>query len=121
MLFLRVALLSTLCVAQGSQKILDSHAVFRNATLEDADDIAVIVMAAFEPMPDWQYFRQFRHDFPEGHRDCVRFGVSQMLSNPNAHTEVIEAPQDSDIPLIAVAIWLQNQTLPTHAKRVPPC
>ena len=102
-------LLSHLCFAQANQHILTSEPRLRTATLDDADDIATIVMAAFEPMPDWQYFRQFRHDFPEGHRECVRHGITQMLTNPDANTEVIEAPDGSAIPLVAMATWSEHQ------------
>jgi hypothetical protein len=100
---------SHLCFAQANQQILTTEPRLRKATLDDADDIAIIVMAAFEPMPDWQYFRQFRHEFPEGHRECVRYGVTQMLTNPNTHTEVIEAPDGSAIPLVAMATWSDHR------------
>lgn len=102
-------LLSYLCSAQADQQILTAEAPLRKATLDDADNIATIVMAAFEPMPDWQYFRQFRHQFPEGHRECVRYGVTQMLTHPNTNTEVIEAPDGSTIPLVAMATWSEHQ------------
>jgi hypothetical protein len=102
-------LLSPLIFAQGTQHILTAEPRLRKATLNDSDDIATIVMAAFEPMPDWQYFRQFRHEFPEGHRECVRNGVTQMLTNANANTEVIEAPDGSAIPLVAMATWSKHQ------------
>jgi len=102
-------LLSHLCFAQHSQQILTTEAQLREATFDDADDITTILMAAFEPMPDWQYLRQFRHEFPEGHRECVRYGVMQMLTNPNTNTEVIEAPDGSAIPLVAMATWSEHQ------------
>lgn len=98
-------------LAGSSQRIFSTEPRLRSATLNDADDIATIVMAAFEPIPDWQYVRQFRHDFPEGHRECVRYGVTQMLTNPDANTEVIEAPDGSAIPLVAVATWSRHQIL----------
>lgn len=106
-LYVQALLLSHLCLtqAQGTQQVLTAEPHLRKATLDDADDIATILIAAFEPMPDWQYFRQFRHEFPEGNRECVRYGVTQMLTNPDADTEVIEAPQGSDIPLVAMATW----------------
>lgn len=107
----QVFLFSRLCVAGTvNQQILGPQAPLRNATLSDADDIASIVMAAFEPMPDWRYFYQFRHAFPQGHRECVRHGITQMLTNPNTNTEVIEAPKGSDIPLVAMAVWMQNNS-----------
>jgi hypothetical protein len=51
-------LLSHLCLAQaqGTQYVLTAEPRLRKATLNDADDIATIVIAAFEPMLDWQYF-----------------------------------------------------------------
>lgn len=108
--FVQALLYFCLCFAQAPQEILTAEPRLREAILQDADDIATILMAAFEPMPDWQYFRQFRHDYPEGHRECVRYGVTQMLTNPNTHTEVIEAPDGSAIPLVAMATWSEHRT-----------
>jgi hypothetical protein len=102
-------LLSCLCLAYGAQQVLTTELRIRKATLEDADNIATILIAAFEPMPGWQYYRQFRHQFPVGHRECVRYGMMQVLTYSDANTEVIEAPQGSDIPLIAMATWSEHQ------------
>jgi hypothetical protein len=51
-------LLSHLCLAQaqGTQHVLTAEPRLRKATLNYADDIATIVIAAFEPILDWQYF-----------------------------------------------------------------
>lgn len=105
----QVLLVSHFTFATDEQHVFTTETRLRKATFDDADDIATIVMAAFEPMLDWQYFRQFRHEFPEGHRECVRYGVTQMLNNPNTNTEVIEAPYGSDVPLVAMATWSKNQ------------
>ncbi|KAJ4336296.1 hypothetical protein N0V95_008643 [Ascochyta clinopodiicola] len=102
------ALLGLLGSAKGDQHILGPQGRLRNASLADADAIAAIAIAAFDPMPSWQYLYSFRHSFPQEHRECVRFGVTQLLSRPDSTAEVIEAPHGSENPLVAVAIWLQN-------------
>ncbi|KAF9691494.1 hypothetical protein EKO04_010311 [Ascochyta lentis] len=109
-----------LCFAKGDQQILGPQVRLRNASLADADDITTIVISAFEPMPSWQYLYSFRHTFPQEHRECVRFGITQMLSNPDSNTEVLEAPPGSEIPLIAVAVWNQNHSAFQSILRNPP-
>ncbi|KZM26858.1 uncharacterized protein EKO05_0011432 [Ascochyta rabiei] len=101
-------LLGQLGFAKGDQQVLGPQGRLRNASLADADNIATIVIAAFEPLPSWQYLYYFRHSFPQAHRECVRFGITQMLSHPDSKTEVIEAPHGSKIPLVAVAAWRQS-------------
>ncbi|KAF2119857.1 hypothetical protein BDV96DRAFT_566203 [Lophiotrema nucula] len=94
--------------ASYEQQVLGHEARLRNATLEDADDISTVIIAAFGPLPDWQYIYQFRKQYPEEHRNCIRYGVGQILSDPSTHAQVIEAPADSAISLVAFAIWSQH-------------
>lgn len=80
----------------------------RNASLEDIDDISTVVIAAFSPLPDWQYLYQFHKDFPEEHKRCARDNVVRVLSDASYHARVIEAPANSNISVVAVAIWTQH-------------
>lgn len=108
-LWLQALLILQYSVAVCEQQILAHEARHRNATLSDANDITTILITAFSPLPSWQYLYQFREDFPEEHRRCVRSGVVQILSEASTHAEVIEAPTDSNVTLAAVVIWTRNQ------------
>lgn len=107
-------------IATCEQQILAPQARLRNATLADADAIVTIIIAAFASLPSFQYLYTCRHAFPQEHRECVRFGITKMLSDPTAHTEVIEAPAGSDIPLVAIAAWTQKNTGNQSFLRKPP-
>lgn len=92
--------------------------LLRDATFNDADDIASVVIAAFSPTPAWQYIYQFHESKPKEHYRCVRFGVMQGLSSPKYHIEVIETPEDvkGELSVAAVAAWRPNFTLGTEDK-----
>ncbi|KAF2732233.1 hypothetical protein EJ04DRAFT_578490 [Polyplosphaeria fusca] len=95
-------------LAVCQQQILSPHLTLRNATLEDADDIATVMIAAFSPLRFWQYLYQFQEEVPHEHHRCVRLGVVQALDAPFSHVEVIEAPADSNLTVAAAAIWIQH-------------
>lgn len=100
--------LSCVNLATCQQQILGAQPLLRNASLKDADDIASVIIAAFSPLPSWQYIYQFREKYPKEHHRCVRFGVTQALTAASYHVEVIEAPAESNLMVAAVAIWRQN-------------
>lgn len=102
------ALLSLPHPAKCDQQVLSPQPRLRNGTLEDADDITTILLSAFASMPSWEYLYQFRDEYPEEHRRCLRLGMKQTMSRPTAHTEVIEAPTGSNLSVIAVAIWQRD-------------
>jgi hypothetical protein len=92
------------------QQVLSPQPRLRNATLEDADDIATVVVAAFSPMRDWQYIYQFREKYPKEHYRCGRFEIIQALNSSSFRVEVIEAPAGSNLTVAAIAFWSQNAT-----------
>jgi hypothetical protein len=100
--------LSCINLATCQQQILGAQPLLRNASLKDADDIASVIIAAFSPLPSWQYLYQFHEKYPKEHHRCVRFGVTQALTAASYHVEVIEAPAESNLMVAAVAIWRQN-------------
>lgn len=85
----------------------------RNATIDDADDLASIVIAAFSPTPAWQYIYQFHKARPKEHHRCVRFGIMQVLTSPGYHVEVIGAPDEAkgELKVAAAAAWRPNFTM----------
>jgi ribosomal protein S18 acetylase RimI-like enzyme len=98
------------------QQPLGHSARLRNATFEDIDGIAEVIIAAFAPLPSWQYLYQFREDYPEEHKKCLGYGVTQALEDPAMRTEVIEAPTNGNITVVAVAIWTaDNSRIHTYA------
>jgi hypothetical protein len=92
------------------QQPLTSQPRLRNATIEDADDIATVVIAAFSPTPPWKYIYQFSSEKPKEHHRCVRYGVMQGLTSPDYHAEVIEAPckVKGGLSVVAAALWRPN-------------
>lgn len=82
--------------------------ILRNATLNDADDIASVIIAAFSPTPSWQYIYQFYASKPKEHHRCVRASVIYALTSPEFHLEVIEAPAHAELGVAAGAAWQQN-------------
>lgn len=107
-LWLHLFFLLRFPLAECEQHVLGYLPRLRNATITDADDIATVVINAFSPLPFWNYVYQFRNDFPEEHHRCVRSRVVQFMSDDSSHVEVIEAPENSNISLVAVALWLQS-------------
>jgi hypothetical protein len=102
-LWVQVLLLMHYHVARCQQRILYPRSRLRNTTLEDADDIASIIITAFSSLPSWESLSEFREDFLEEHRGCIRAGVAQLLADVSAHFVVIEAPTNSDVALVAAA------------------
>jgi hypothetical protein len=98
------------------QQPLGQGARLRNATLDDVEGIADVIIAAFAPLPSWQYLYQFREEYPEEHRRCGRYMVTQALENPAMRTEVIDAPANGNTTVVAVAIWTtENSRSNTYA------
>ncbi|KAH6643046.1 hypothetical protein C7974DRAFT_115820 [Boeremia exigua] len=97
-------------LTDAKQITLTQQSRLRNATMDDADAITTIFLAAFAPLPAWQYVYPFRNDFPGDHKKCYLRFIVPMLSDACAHTEVIEAPTGSNIALIAAAIWVQKSS-----------
>jgi hypothetical protein len=98
------------------QQPLGHQPRLRNATFEDVDGIAEVIIAAFAPLPSWQYLYQFREDYPEEHKRCIGYGVTQALENTVMRTEVIEAPANGNTTVVAVAIWTtENSHSHTYA------
>jgi len=95
-------------LATCQQQILTAQPLLRNATLKDADDIANVIIAAFSPLPSWDYIYQFRNKYHKEHHRCVRSDVIRALAAASYVVEVIEAPAESDLTVAAVAIWRQN-------------
>lgn len=95
---------------EGERQITLHDLRLRNATLEDAEDIATTIIAAFDPLRDRDYLFPFRHVYPEEHLRCMKLGVTRSLLRPSAYAQVIEAPRPSRVKLAAIAIWTQNTT-----------
>ena len=106
--FFAALFLSNVHFATCQQQILNAQLFLRNATLKDADDIASVIIAAFSPLPSWDYIYQFRKEYPKEHHRCVRSDVIQALTAASYVVEVIEAPAESNLTVAAVAIWHQN-------------
>lgn len=95
---------------QLQQPLISQQPLLRNATLDDADDITSVVIAAFSPTPAWQYIYQFHKSKPNEHHRCVRDGIMQVVAEPEFHIEVIEAPADvkGELNVVAAAAWRPN-------------
>lgn len=93
--------------------LISNQPRLRNATLEDADDLASIVIAVFSPTPAWQYIYQFHKTNPKELHRCVRSGIIQVLTSPDYYVEVIEAPDDAngELSIAAAAAWRPNFTM----------
>lgn len=113
--FLLPFLLFTTChqLQQPLNPNAPSQPRLRNATVDDADDIASVIIAAFSPTPAWQYIYQFLESKPKEHHRCVRSGIMQGFALPEYYGEVIEAPQNvkGELSVAAVAIWRRNLSL----------
>jgi hypothetical protein len=107
-LWLRASLFLQHRFATCEQQFLGLQSQPRSATLEDADDISAVIIAAFACLPARPYLFQFRDKFPEEHKRCQRETIARILSNDSAHIDVIEAPANSNITVVAVAIWAQK-------------
>jgi len=111
---MKISSVSTACflscvnLAACRQQILGAQPLIRNASFEDADDIADVIIAAFSPLPSWQYIYQYREKYPNEHHRCVRFDVTQALKATSYHVEIIDAPAESNLTVAAVAIWRHN-------------
>ncbi|CAI6337697.1 unnamed protein product [Periconia digitata] len=90
------------------QQVLRETPILRNASLSDADDIASVIIAAFSPTPPWQYIYSFAKRHPKEHHRCIRSGIVRGFSDPSYHAQVIEAPEESNLTVAAVAIWQQK-------------
>jgi hypothetical protein len=107
-LWLQASLFLQYRLATCEQQFLGLQSQIRNATLEDADDISTVIIAAFSSLPARPYLFQFRNEFPEEHKRCLRENIARVLSKDSTHIDVIKAPADSNMTLVAVAIWTQN-------------
>lgn len=112
-LLLSLLPLATCHRPQFQRPLISPQPLLRNATLEDADDIASVVIAAFSPTPAWQYIYQFHKSNPKEHHRCVRSGITQVLTSPEYVVEVVEAPDDAkgDLTIAAAAAWRPNFTM----------
>jgi hypothetical protein len=98
------------------QQPLGRHARLRNAIFDDVDGIADVIIAAFTPLPSWQYLYQFCEEYPEEHKRCGRMVVTQALEDPAMRTEVIDAPANGNTTVVAMAIWtMENSRSHTYA------
>lgn len=103
--FLRALVLSALLsfALSASQQAPITGAVvpftFRNATLDDIDDITRVNMDAFKRGPSWSYFRQFADNDPNYTWTCQRELFKQLYLNITAGDskimKVISVPDES--------------------------
>lgn len=62
---------------------------FRNATLEDLDDITTVFLDAFSRAPTWSYVRQFADTHPNYTWACQREMLEQLYFNASAMAESV--------------------------------
>lgn len=100
-------------IAHGdcSQYALVGESRLRNATARDIADMATVINSAFDTLADQKYLYQFRDEYPEEHARCTRQDVREAMVRGYTRAEVIEAPDDSNLSVMAVAFWSrQNPT-----------
>lgn len=86
---------------------------FRNATLEDVDDIATVYLDAFRNADATRYVRQFADKDPEYTWTCQREAFKRVLLNPQAGgpivVKVISVP-DLSLPrkerVVSIGAWM---------------
>lgn len=86
----------------------------RSATVEDAYDIARIIVDAFASVPYWQYYYQFKDEYADYHLECKRRQVARIISDRSLDYDnvinVIDAPiETTDGRVVmkpaSVAMW----------------
>lgn len=92
---------------------------FRNATLDDLDDMTTVYVDAFSTAPPWKYTRQFADLYPNYTWTCQREHFEQMYRNNTAEGsavfKVISVPDPSShrkervVSLSAWQLGLLNQ------------
>ncbi|KAF2448101.1 hypothetical protein P171DRAFT_481195 [Karstenula rhodostoma CBS 690.94] len=73
-------------------------------------------MAAFSPLPFWDYVYQLRHTYPNEHRRCLTRNVSLLMGQPGGHGEVVEITAaeaedgegEDEGMVVAGALWVQR-------------
>lgn len=61
---------------------------FRNATIDDVDDLTTVYVEAFRRGPPWGYVRQFADKYPEYTWTCQRESFKQIFSNAPAKDHI---------------------------------
>lgn len=88
-----------------AQHVFVEQGRLRNATEDDIPDMATVINSAFDTLADRKYLYQFRNEYPEEHARCTCQDIRTAIAAGYMRTEVIEAPDDSDLSVMAVALW----------------
>ncbi|KAI0175406.1 hypothetical protein BJ166DRAFT_514701 [Pestalotiopsis sp. NC0098] len=80
--------------------------VLRDANVDDADDIATVIIDAFSAAPDWNYVHQFEDEYP---------GLAWMCAR-NAYKSIFE--EDAAFHYVIRVIAVPDQTAPTSSRVV---
>ncbi|ETS73057.1 hypothetical protein PFICI_15232 [Pestalotiopsis fici W106-1] len=90
--------------------------VFRNATADDAGDIATVTIDAFSTAPYWDYLHQFQDKYPGYAWQCARDVYKSVLEDdsPDAYVfKVIAVPDRtarSGSRVVSFSVWDFNRT-----------
>ncbi|KAJ4419383.1 hypothetical protein N0V82_004965 [Gnomoniopsis sp. IMI 355080] len=85
---------------------------FRNATLDDLDDITTVFLDAFSRAPSWGYVRQFADIYPDYTWNCLREMFNQTYLNNSEMApggfKVITVPDQLSYrkeKVVSISIW----------------
>ncbi|KAF1935973.1 hypothetical protein EJ02DRAFT_438856 [Clathrospora elynae] len=113
----RLTLLFHLVTCDPQQHpLLPPLPTLRNATFSNASSIATVISAASSPLPNWKYLYQFREAYPEEHHACLQKSITQILSKNHSYIQVIEAPEESNLTVVAVAVWTPKWNSPSQSR-----
>lgn len=89
---------------------------FRNATIDDIDDITTVVIDAFKPSPVFNYIRQFGDEVGEEYTwTCQRDGYLALFQQHAAdyRFQVITVPESTSLSgekVVSVSVWDVSRT-----------
>lgn len=89
---------------------------FRNATIDDIDDIATVLIDAFKPSPVFKYIRQFADEAGEEYTwTCQREGYRDLFQEHAAdyRFQVITVPESTSLSgekVVSVSVWDISRT-----------
>lgn len=89
---------------------------FRNATIDDIDEITTVIVDAFKPSPVYKYIRQFADEAGEEYTwTCQRDGYLALFQQHAAdyRFQVITVPESTSTPrekVVSVSVWDFSRT-----------